>query len=953
MEIIEGIEDFDASLGGRESPLGLVETVYNRSLISDGFQYGRLRCFYDKEDSDLYWLLSGFLQAQGYFPGTTGTGMNPGLQNVMASASIVRLQSGDKAVEIFHSDGTRKTPKELEDEGISLAMYWLFNCGLWDTGAYVDLVGFEIDCQLVGKTSDGTEFIRTYTFHFVDAGVHLFEKDVNYHVVNGAVLRDFEDYKIINVTQNLKYTEGTIQTAISAANPGDEIHVSPGIFNESLTIDKSIVLLGSHYADQFYTVLNGDGLDNKPGIQISAEVGDVTITGFEIKDFDSGGIAAQDAGINNVTIRRNYIHDVGDGINAGTGGEATLSDWSVSDNIIDVSGTGIALTNIGSLRVDQNEVTASTALEVKAHNNTVDDVEVTNNKFSGNVNVLAQSATGQSATFETATIRDNTINGRLDIGTWADGEAKVADLTIQGNEINFSDKGINITADAPGSSGSAEVMDITVRNNALTGSSTGIEVSRSGAGNVVLKNLTISGNNLTINNPTAGSHALGLADVAGASKFENNKITLSGTAGGAYDGVRFSGSATGNWTISGNELYGDNVGNNSSGFRLINSLGLSADLHLSGNRVTGWTKGVYADALTSGITVELRRNWIYGNSSYGIENGNGAAIDAIRNYWGDKSGPYHATNTGGQGNAVSDNVDFDPWHQDVDFISFSDGTVTNLDQGKYYSTIQEAVYEANPGDTIQVAPGTYNERVYIDRKVTLIGDPGDPDTAGTGPNAPVLDGTGLGESVDGFQIQRDAHVSGVTIEGFEIRNFTGAGIFVHGHLSDDTTICHNYIHDVGGRGAVYIFNAYEEDPIKNLLVTYNKIERCSSSGIFASGISESKLSNNAISNPLGADSAITLIAEVTSPNMHLVMEDVAISENVITNYTGLAVWVYSQAYYGNTAATIKDVTIKDNTIIAGKGVGLGCKDDGGTNVITGIAVLDNDIEANQEQRSCT
>jgi len=60
--------------------------------------------------------------------------MNPGLQNVMASASIVRLQSGDKAVEIFHPDGTRKTPKELEDEGINLALYWLFNCGLWKTG---------------------------------------------------------------------------------------------------------------------------------------------------------------------------------------------------------------------------------------------------------------------------------------------------------------------------------------------------------------------------------------------------------------------------------------------------------------------------------------------------------------------------------------------------------------------------------------------------------------------------------------------------------------------------------------------------------------------------------------------------------------------------------------------------------------------------------------------------
>jgi uncharacterized repeat protein (TIGR02543 family) len=483
MEIIEGIEDFDASLGGRESPLGLVETVYNRSLISDGFQYGRLRCFYDKEGSDLYWLLSGFLQAQGYYPGTTGTGMNPGLQNVMASESIVRLQSGEKAVEIFHPDGTRKTPKELEDEGISLAMYWLFNCGLWKTGAYVDLVGFVIDCQLVGETSGGTEFIRTYTFHFVDAGVHLFEKDVNYHVVNGAVLRDFEDYKIINVTQNLKYTEGTIQTAISAANPGDEIHVSPGIFNESLTIDKSIVLLGSYYADQYYTVLNGDGLDNKPGIQISAGVSDVTITGFEIKNFDSGGIAAQGAGINNVTITRNYIHDVNDGIYADAGGEATMSGWSVSDNIINASGTGIGLTNIGGSAVNENEVTAGTALEVRVNNHTVENAVVANNKFFGNVNVLAQSTAGQSATLETTTIKDNTINGRMDICTSADGEAKVADLTIQGNEINFSDKGINITASALGSSGNAEVASIMVKDNELVGSSTGIEVSSSGAGN--------------------------------------------------------------------------------------------------------------------------------------------------------------------------------------------------------------------------------------------------------------------------------------------------------------------------------------------------------------------------------------------------------------------------------------------------------------------------------------
>ncbi|HBS93315.1 MAG TPA: hypothetical protein DEA85_04795, partial [Firmicutes bacterium] len=79
-------------------------------------------------------------------------------------------------------------------------------------------------------------------------------------------------------------------------------------------------------------------------------------------------------------------------------------------------------------------------------------------------------------------------------------------------------------------------------------------------------------------------------------------------------------------------------------------------------------QGISSEALVSGTAVELRRNWIFGNSGYGISNAdNGAAIDAILNYWGHASGPKHATlNSGGQGNQVSNKVDFDPWHQDED-----------------------------------------------------------------------------------------------------------------------------------------------------------------------------------------------------------------------------------------------------------------------------------------------
>lgn len=56
---------------------------------------------------------------------------------------------------------------------------------------------------------------------------------------------------------------------------------------------------------------------------------------------------------------------------------------------------------------------------------------------------------------------------------------------------------------------------------------------------------------------------------------------------------------------------------------------------------------------------------IYGNSGYGIINNYTPSINAEHNWWGDATGPFHATlNPGGLGNMVSDNIDFDPWLTD-------------------------------------------------------------------------------------------------------------------------------------------------------------------------------------------------------------------------------------------------------------------------------------------------
>src|SRR5215510_1747347 len=69
----------------------------------------------------------------------------------------------------------------------------------------------------------------------------------------------------------------SIQAAIDAALPGDTIMVGPGVFNESLTINKSIFLLSLNGAAD--TIINGQGTN--PGfsatIMVTSGVGHVGI----------------------------------------------------------------------------------------------------------------------------------------------------------------------------------------------------------------------------------------------------------------------------------------------------------------------------------------------------------------------------------------------------------------------------------------------------------------------------------------------------------------------------------------------------------------------------------------------------------------------------------------------------------------------------------------------------
>ncbi|HET9477280.1 MAG TPA: NosD domain-containing protein [Dehalococcoidia bacterium] len=146
-------------------------------------------------------------------------------------------------------------------------------------------------------------------------------------------------------------------------------------------------------------------------------------------------------------------------------------------------------------------------------------------------------------------------------------------------------------------------------------------------------------------------------------------------------------------------------------------------------------------------------------------------------------------------------------------------------------SIQAAIDNAQPGDTVTVTGGVYHERIVIDKTVTL-----------TGAGGPVIDGDGGGDVVT-------ITGSGVTVSGFEIRN-SGTAVSrepaaIKIQNAHEPTVRSNVIKDslygihiTGSHHATIAFN--EIDPGENIA-----IER-RGHGIYMWEVSEAAIHSNII-----------------------------------------------------------------------------------------------------------
>ncbi len=454
--------------------------------------------------------------------------------------------------------------------------------------------------------------------------------------------------EIWNDTQNIKYD--TIQMAIDNAAAGDTITIGPGTYTENIVIDKRLTLQGAGSgADDSSNTIITSSTSGTPVITITAS-GSSEIERLVISNLRVDGSGTDSDGIDGIRISSIGSHITLDGVasvnNSRNGVEARWDGTAVDIEFLNCTFSDNTLS--GFKQCDWNDYDGGSDVAI------ISGLTITDTKMDGNGNGMYLSAPITGLQISGGSFDDNRGDESNGVGIWAQELDRFDDADklpnkFSGFTANRNNRGIILHTYGPFS-----ITGVTASNNleGITFATNGEDPEATGGSitdGILISNVTASGN--TNSNLWAISY-LGWT----LSNLTIEDCQLNGSNGyGLYLYVKSSSTLSG-VTVTGCEMTENNTG---VYLRALDSTATLTGVSITENEILNNKQYgilVTADAASGN---EAHLNNIVDND-WGIKNNdNTVEFNATCNWYGDICGP--SGEGPGDGDAVSTQVDFNPW----------------------------------------------------------------------------------------------------------------------------------------------------------------------------------------------------------------------------------------------------------------------------------------------------
>jgi hypothetical protein len=528
-------------------------------------------------------------------------------------------------------------------------------------------------------------------------------------------------------------TFSTIQAAVNAANPGDTLQVAAGVYQENVTINKSLTLLGPNAGINPNTGTRGaeaivEPATNDPigGNVFSVEASDVLIDGLTIDGSNpnlSGGVNLNGVNVNaangvsnvntfidHLVVRDDIIRNFNENGVLGdlTSVGATPSGFNlITENLFD---------NIPSLATSDGNVGHGVSLVDNFYASVTDNV-LTRVRTGIQTNNFNQANPGPEAVIDGNTITFS-VRGIFDNLQYQ----AASPWTISNNDLTYIP--LAATADYNGGLFVFSIQDsasATIQNNNVTGAKYGVELwNLPTTSTIAVQGGTLTSNQVgvwaTNNDPNFGAAADTTAIVDGA--------TITGSTS---DGVLIE-SDPAMTALIGLTVQNSTIERGAVG---VEVKGAVSSFVLNQDAIFGNQTGVLLDDdVVTTAADHVNNAAISGNTVAGLVHNGSGTLDATNDYWGSSTGPTHPDNPGGMGQKIIDSRNGAPGSGIVNFTPFLTTNPlpapTATTAGNAAATFSDSNQNVTLTATVRSIAGAVNEGTItftIRQGSTVIGSP--------------------------------------------------------------------------------------------------------------------------------------------------------------------------------------------------------------------------------------